>query len=226
MDVSDSDRLEKAIRKIAPNVQESTDGSWSREPPLRVIDCVLSLNRNYDKFVVPRLDCFEKSYPGVRTVTQLHGMIANYSSPNEFVSDALDYKHDVRANILAQVVERLVRVIGDGSYEAQLERLQDWARSARPNDHTQMGIKGFGIAGYQYLRMLFGANTVKPDIYIIDFVKKAIGRNVSPIDTVHLLEEVGSKVGVKVRNIDTFIWERDARRDKDSCRVKEATTEA
>jgi len=29
----------------------------------RVIDCVLSLNRNYDSFVVPRLDSFERRHP-------------------------------------------------------------------------------------------------------------------------------------------------------------------
>ena len=33
----------------------SVDRAWSREPALRVIDCVLSLRRNYDLFVVPRL---------------------------------------------------------------------------------------------------------------------------------------------------------------------------
>ena len=29
-----------------------------------------------------------------------------------------------------------------------------------------VGVRGFGLAGFQYMRMLFGAQTAKPDIHI------------------------------------------------------------
>jgi hypothetical protein len=48
---SDESKLLSALRELAPRVRPSSDRAWNREPALRVIDCVLSLDRRYDVFV-------------------------------------------------------------------------------------------------------------------------------------------------------------------------------
>src|SRR6267378_4665054 len=144
--MQDSDRLRDALRRDFPNVVPSTDRAWSRAPALRVIDRVLSLNRNYDRFVVPRLDAFEHRFPHVITLCQLRDLIASYDSPDAFVRDALNYRHADRAQTLSQVVDYIVlTVLGDRQID-ELEQARQWVVGARPSDYQTFGIRGFGLA--------------------------------------------------------------------------------
>ena len=208
----DHERLVKALRHLAPRVQRSTDRAWSREPALRVIDCVLSLNRNYDLFVVPRLNRFERDFPEIHTVNDLRTKIAAYLSPDDFVRTTLDYNHEARAVTLANVTNWLARISGRGTRDQELIKLEQWAKNASPhNELTSLNIRGFGLAGFQYMRMLFGANTTKPDIRICEWTAQAIGHPVSPLLALRLLEQAAPEAGVSLRDVDTTIWETLAR---------------
>lgn len=204
--------LTSAVRSLAPSIQKSSDSAWLRPPAIRVIDCILSLRRSYDKFVVPRLDQFQKQHAQVSSITDLQKLIASFSSPHKFVKTDLNYDHESRANTLAAVVDWLVAICGTGSTESQLANLELWAKNANPEDHVSLHIRGFGLAGFQYLRMLFGANTTKPDIHICNFVKLHVGHPVSPAEALKRLEKAASETGVSLRDLDTAIWESSARR--------------
>jgi hypothetical protein len=108
-------------------------------------------------------------------------------------------------------VDWLVEVAGDGSYEGQLAQLETWAANAKPDEHFMLGISGFAIGGFQYLRMLFGANTTKPDIHIQRYVASSVGHRVSDTQALALLEVAATEAGVSLRDLDTTIWERSAR---------------
>ncbi|MGH9497156.1 MAG: hypothetical protein ACRD3B_19325, partial [Candidatus Sulfotelmatobacter sp.] len=179
--------LVATLRRLAPSLRKSSDRAWVREPAVRVIDCVLSLMRRYDAFVVPRLDEFERRYPDVRTVSDLYRLIASFQCPDRFVIEVLDYRHEDRAETLAGVVNWLVTVSGEGAQIEQISNLGRWASAAHPSDHTTLGIHGFGLGGFQYLRMLFGANTTKPDVHICRFVASSVGHRVSDIEALDLL---------------------------------------
>jgi hypothetical protein len=108
------------------------------------------------------------------------------------------------------VVDWLVKdVCDDGEPAEQSSLLENWARESHWNDGAAPRIRGFGLAGFQYLRMLFGANTVKPDKWIRAFVTEKLGRNVSDRQALELLELAAPKAGVSsLRDMDTTIWER------------------
>jgi hypothetical protein len=74
-------------------------------------------------------------------------------------------------------------------------------------------IRGFALAGYQYLRMLFGANTTKPDDHICRYVSRCVGRTVSDVEALTLLEGASAISDVRLRDLDTTIWETSARPD-------------
>jgi hypothetical protein len=101
-------------------------------------------------------------------------------------------------------------VLGNRQIE-ELEPLQQWVIGARPGDYQTLRIRGFGLAGFQYLRMLFGANTTKPDFHICRYVQVALGRHVSDTEALSLLEEAVRGDAIKLRDIDTTIWEHSAR---------------
>jgi len=207
----DRARLVATLRRLAPSVRKSSDRAWVREPAVRVIDCVLSLMRRYDSFVVPRLDQFERRHPDVRAVPDLQRLIAAFRSADRFVTEALDYRHEERAATLDAVVNWLVSISDGGSQAEQLASLERWASAAHPSDHMALGIRGFGLGGFQYLRMLFGANTAKPDVHICRFVESSVGHRVSDVEALELLEEAAREVGIVLRDLDTTIWESSAR---------------
>ena len=213
--MKDHDLVVNALRKLSPSIRESSDRAWSREPALRTIDCVLSLNRNYDRFVVPRLDSFERDRPFVRSISDLNSEIERYKSPDEFVRRALDYKHEGRADILASVARWLLTISGNGDPAVQLSRLESWAKGAPYHSHKSVGVRGFALAGFQYLRMLFGANTTKPDIRIRQWVRAAVGHDVSPSQALRLLEPAAVEAGISLRDADTTIWEMLSRESRD-----------
>ena len=155
------------LEHLSPNIPGfgSIDRAWKRTPAVLVIDCVLSLNRPYDRFVVPRLDAFEEKQPEVQRVTDLAELMADYPTPHEFVQQELNYNHEARANILQAVVEFVCTIVdGTQTIEEEKEILKQWAIQAEPQGYQTLNIKGFAIAGFQYLRMLFGADTAKPDV--------------------------------------------------------------
>jgi hypothetical protein len=211
MAATDHDRLVTALRQLSSSVRTSADQVWSRAPAVRVIDCVLSLNRNYDRFVVPRLEGFERNCSHVCSVSDLDSEIKTHPSPDAFVRHALNYKHESRADTLANVVSWLVTISKEGACAAQLANLENWARNAPYTGYQRLGIRGFGLAGFQYLRMLFGANTTKPDIRICQWVAAAVGHPVSPIQALQLLEAAAPEAGASLRDADTTIWEKLAR---------------
>lgn len=209
MDTTERQLLADAIRRTFPTITASRDPAWSRPAALRVIDAVLSLNRNYDSFLVPRLDAFQANFPDVRSVAELHDMLASFEDPHAFLKQTMRYDDRARAATLAGVVAYLLKEVSANAPET--DALRNWAEEAKPEDYKKMGVRGFGLAGFQYLRMLFGANTTKPDVHVLRFVSEALGRPVSDVEGLRLLEEAAGSWGLSLRDLDTSIWERSAR---------------
>ena len=208
--MTDIDLVVTAIRKLGTTAP-SVDRAWSRRAASKVIDCVLSLRRRYDSFVVPRLDSFETSHPGVHTVRALARLINSYSSPGTFMERVLNYRDPARAQTLSGVVTSLVDLLDQDANASEDDVLTRWANEARPADYRTVAVRGFGLAGYQYLRMLFGANTTKPDVHICRFVRNAVNRPVTDLAALEILERAAPLAGVKLRDLDTTIWEASAR---------------
>jgi len=208
--MTDLELVVAAIHTLG-TLKPSIDPAWSRPPASKVIDCVLSLRRRYDSFVVPRLDSFEQSHPDIRSIHDLRYLIDSHPSPARFSERVLNYRDPARAQTLSGMVGYLVRVLDHGSGRSESDTLTHWANGARPADYRTVGVRGFGLAGYQYLRMLFGADTTKPDVHICRFVRNALNRPVTDVAALEILEQAAPLAGVKLRDLDTTIWETSAR---------------
>ena len=208
---SDIAAVAARLDQIAPHVTKSDDSEWSYPPAVQVIDCVLSLNRNYDRFVVPRTKGFMKRHPEVRHVAELADCIASYATPHEFVVKELNYNHEDRARILQSVVEFVCAIVEKSPSRCEETTLREWARNAKPQDYQILNIKGFGLSGFQYLRMLFGAETTKPDMHIRGFISEVLGRKVPDHTALALLEAASERVDLSVLDVDKYIWRSRAR---------------
>lgn len=183
-------------------------------PPIQIVDCVLSLNRHYDRFVLPRVKRFSQNRPDIRRCKDLLRDIESSRSPADFVSKELNYDDEARAKTLRDVVRFVCALLPNECAETdELSILKTWARDSQPDQSKGLGIRGFGLAGFQYLRMLFGAETTKPDVHIKRFISDAVGRRVSDVHALTMLEAAAEISNVSLRWLDASIWEQSARRD-------------
>ena len=208
--MSDVDKVCEALLRTFPSPPPPSPPAWET-PVLNVLDCVLSLNRRYDTFVLPRVRRFRDTHPDVRWLSEFRGILDTYPSLRDFSKVELDYDDAARALVLSQVVDFLLDVQRDFPGPTETERLRAWAIDARPGDYAFTGIKGFGVAGFQYLRMLFGANTAKPDVHIRRFVEEAIGRASNDLEALFLLQRAAARLRFNLLDVDASVWETRAR---------------
>jgi hypothetical protein len=191
-------------------VRADEEYSWATQP-INVLDGVLSLNRRYDSFVFPRVQRFAKRHPTVVTLRGLGNLIRAYRTPLEFSRTELDYNDTARAATLMHVTGYLGTAQRSFRGSTEQERLTTWARSVRPSECYAVSIRGFGLAGFQYMRMLFGMQTVQPDVHICRYVSQVVGRRVNDWTALELLEAAAVRAGVPIREVDGAIWAAAAR---------------
>lgn len=88
--------------------------------------------------------------------------------------------------------------------------LEIWVKEAE----YEVDVKGqfkteehsIGFALFQWLRLRCGLNTVKPDVYILRFVNKAVGRKVSQQEAVVALKKVARDSRRRANRLDAAIW--------------------
>lgn len=181
------------------------------EPPLNVLDCVLSLNRSYDRFCLPRVEKFRQVHPEITTLASLLELIESYPTPLDFSERELNYRDERRASTLVGVLKALLQAQTVFKDSEETSRLEAWAHAANPTDYENFGVRGFGLSGFQYLRMLFGAQTLKPDMHICRFVSDAVGRRVGDVEALALMEAAGRQLGWPLSRLDYAVWDRGAR---------------
>jgi hypothetical protein len=176
----------------------------------RVLDCVLSLNRQYNAVVRPRVERFAARRADIQSLKELLSLMRQYPSPHAFCVAELEYNDARRAKTLIGVVDYLLDAQVDHPGADECERLTHWASWCRPGDHLTVGVQGFGLAGFQYLRMLFGAQTVKPDVHIINFVSELLERPLTPVQALNIMERAAALVHLPLREVDAEIWRERA----------------
>jgi hypothetical protein len=203
------DELQKVERDLTQRLKTGIGASinWAY-PSLNIIDCVLSLNRQYEKAVRPRVEFFRKKHPDCNSVAELIHLIHSYKGNFEkFTLENLNLKHAERGRIINDVCKYLEQELSDIVGENEMDKLNNWANDVRPGDSYFVGVKGFGLSGFQYLRMLFGAQTAKPDVHIINYVSDIIGRKVTDIEALYILEKAAKKNNLPLRDLDFSIWQ-------------------
>ena len=180
----------------------------SRPPAIRVIGCVLSLRTSYERVVKPRLETFMLNHPDIVNVRELEKLIESYPSPYYFIQRELNFSSKRKAEMLLQVVKYVCQIIDKTPNVAEVDSLKKWADEVKPQECYNLNIKYFKLAGFQYLRMLFGADTAKPDIHVRNFLSELLNRDVSAIESILLLEKASKREKIPVRAVDIFIWKK------------------
>ncbi len=202
--MTDVEQLAAALRHDFAEPSPPPDRAWSRAIAVRLLDAVLSLRRPDDRAVTERLDGFERRFPAVESLGQLRALLTSYKSAALFAKDVLDLPEPSAVTVVRGLLDYLIRSIeGPG---AEVERLRLWAQRARPQDYLTLQIPGVGLAVFQHLRMLYGANTIRPDGMVGRYVGSVLGHPVADVQALRLLEEAAQQARVRLRDIGPGDW--------------------
>lgn len=180
-----------------------TPGEFDYDNPVLIlVDAVLSMNRRYDSFVVPRVELMRKS--GIKTLEQALQVIEDKGTDG--FCKIWNYKHPERVEILKRLINKYLQVKKNLKIDDGLMVLKEWAKKSTVSDYKNFNIKGIGFVTYQYLRLMCGADTTKPDVHLKRAVKEGTGRNLSETEVVQVVEQTAKKFNVKARQLDYALW--------------------
>lgn len=171
-------------------------------PILILCDAVLSMNRKYEGFVVPRIKLIEKS--NINTLTQLNNIITQGGI--EAFSKVWNYKDPKRVEILQNLTRKFLQLKEYYKLDNDLDVLHEWGASTKPQEWESFGIKGIGFTTYQYLRILCGANTIKPDVHIKRAFLEGVGVNKPLGEIVEVIEETAKHLNIQAKQLDYALW--------------------
>ena len=183
---------------------------------LILCDAVLSANRRYKEFVLPRLELLRLKGIDRQSLSELVELIER--AGEVAFTQVWNYNDLTRVRRLRNLAQRFIALKQNYGLTNDLEVLQKWAQVSTVGDCDRFGVPGIGLATFQYLRILCGIETVKPDVHLRQAVRDGLNRKVSDDKKViELLEAASQRMSVPAkRRLDYAIWDYYSRMSKDS----------
>jgi hypothetical protein len=122
-------------------------------------------------------------------------------------------KHWVRLELL----RRFLQFLAENKITDQ-PLLRAWAKQAEFERDFKGKVKGLGIAIFHWLLIRSGADSIKPDVWVINFAKRVIGKRLSEKVLIQTFKAIAPLLGETLETIDVTIWyfEKMAMATKDS----------
>ncbi len=184
---------------------------------LIVCDAVLSIHRKYKEFVLPRIDILRQKNLDQKSLSELVKLIE--TKGDMAFTRVWDYEYLDRVKTLKNLASRFLEMKQTSSISGDLEALHEWGRTTAVEDFDRFTVPGIGLATFQYLRILCGSETVKPDIHLRQAVADGLNRKISDDrKVIALLEAAARKMGVPAKRLDYAIWDRYSTNSRNSAK--------
>ncbi|KKW12689.1 MAG: hypothetical protein UY50_C0004G0010 [Parcubacteria group bacterium GW2011_GWA2_49_9] len=190
------------VKTLPLNLDKKASEFNYTNPVLILADAVLSMNRKYEAFVVPRIKHIEKS--NIVSLNQLNTIITQGGI--ESFAHVWNYSDPKRVEILLKLTQRFLKLKEQYGLSDDLETLHKWGKEAKPKEWVMFGVKGIAFTTFQYLRILCGGNTIKPDIHIKRAFLEAVGKNRPLEEIVEVIEETATYMNLQAKQLDYALW--------------------
>jgi hypothetical protein len=87
--------------------------------------------------------------------------------------------------------------------------LRRWAAEGDYDADFKGRVKGLAYAVYNWLVMRLGVETIKPDVHVMRFVERVVGRAVDRRSAVSALQSIANELDRKAYELDWAIWETE-----------------
>lgn len=151
---------------------------WTGDDPLLMLADAAgtTTGQNYFAHVKPSVESFKTEFLDTGRISSFDGLatLGKQDPALEQIFEAHRKRH---------VLTTGAEVFANIGATDDLARLREWARNADPTQYSEdpFGrISGVGLRTFQYLRMIAGIDTVKPDIQVRRFVESLAERTGNP----------------------------------------------
>lgn len=172
-------------------------------PFLIIADAVLSINRQYNTFVKPRIELLKIKFNEINNLDEIYEFIC--SRGKEEFMNLWNYNHLQRVELLIEIIKFFIEYRKENNFGDDLKAMKHWAHSKK-----ELPIRGIGFKTNQYLRMMLGVSTVKPDVHLHRAVKEAVSKKVSDKEVVSIIESAANKLNLEATSLDHAIWKTKA----------------
>jgi hypothetical protein len=184
---------------------------WTGDDPLLLLADAAgtTTGQNYFSQVKPSVEAFQSQFLDTGRITSFDEL-ATLDQQDPALTEIFEAQRKRR--VLITGADVLAKI--DGTDD--LDRLQQWAQDADPTSYTEdpFGrIKGVGLRTFQYLRMVAGIDTVKPDIQVRRFIEALAEATDNPhLDAstdVAVLEScqwISNETGYRMIELDQMAW--------------------
>jgi hypothetical protein len=184
-------------------IYDSSEYSYTN-PILIILDVLLSKNRNYDVIKKNNLDYFEKNYGKIINSLQ---QVVDLVDENglKALGTLINSTYESRIEEIYNTCKAFLEFKYEKGVMDDLEAMKIWANNAKKGDFI-WNIKGIGPAVFQYLQMLLGIDTVKPDVHIMNFLYKVTERKFKEFESIKGFKEIAEYMGIRVADLDYSVW--------------------
>ncbi|MDB5146643.1 MAG: hypothetical protein JWQ57_663 [Mucilaginibacter sp.] len=201
-----SNRAGKTITEASKLSSTNYNLKAINNPAIALTEVVLAANRNYVKVVDPYIKEAEIKFPFVKTFDDLTELMKEKNW--EQFSDFWHHKDEKKYNTLKSILYVITKLRENYSLVQihDYELMNHWAINADVTKYSENPIgriPNVAVATFQHLRMVFGANTVKPD----QRVKEVLGYEfstpkLSDINAVLAVEQIAKICNLMVLEVD------------------------
>lgn len=185
-------------------------------PPTNYMEDILTTVLDFHMqapVVCNALDYFRENVQrqhGIDTHSQLQSALDRYPDTEEGNKEASRFlwnnSHWVRVDHLRRLLAFFLSI----NVTDQLT-LHAWTRQAVFERDFKDRVKGLGIAVFHWLLIRSGVSTIKPDVWVINFVKRVTGKRMSEKVLISVFTEIAPLIGESLQTIDMTIWDFEKR---------------
>ncbi|MEN3374528.1 hypothetical protein [Dechloromonas sp. ZS-1] len=136
---------------------------------------------------------------------QLKGLLAKFPNDKYGNEAAAMFLWSNRHWTRIELLRRLLDFFESIGVTDQLS-LHAWIKSATFEADFKGKVKGLGIAVWEWLRIRCGIDSIKPDVWVINFAKRVVGKRISEKALVDTFGRISPLVGESLNTIDVTIW--------------------
>jgi len=195
---------------IGETAKKEIQEQWVNNHVEAIINTVLAMRQRWKETAEPRFTEYQKNYSHIKTLYDLDNLIKSISE-QEFCKKVLGItitKNNFwRYKMLNDMVKAFTEYQKENGFNSDREAMMDWAKNCNLSQLEEdiVGrLNNVGLATVQNLRMCLGIDTVKPDVHIINALKK-IGLG----NEVEICELISELTGYKCIELDQIFWHWD-----------------
>jgi len=175
----------------------------------------LAMRQKWRETAKPRVEAFKRNFPDIKSLQDLE-LLMDSMNEREFCKEVFDIKIKKtsfpRYTMLKQLVEAFRGYQEESGFDNDWKAMKHWAErvdtSNIKNDIVGK-INGVNLATVQNLRLLCGADTVKPDVHVKNVLKEiGLGNEVGVVELLSAL------TGYSLLELDQIFWHWDRNRSK------------